>query len=133
MELLDTALEKAADIVHMDEKAAIILLYPMQYAGLSPETSVKRIRTLEGRLMALNMTMGYQFAIPYDITEEHSNENTQPGANSTHVLVKESCWHVTVDLCYYCTGKDALRNHPGPRSRNGRSGVWPYCQETGPW
>ena len=45
--MLDKALEKAADICHMDEKNALLVLYPLPYSGLQPETTLKRVRLVE--------------------------------------------------------------------------------------
>ena len=71
---LDVALEKCADICHLDEKACVVVLYPVSYKGLSAETTIKRVRLFEDRIMAMNMCMDFQFNVNYDIPEEHGNE-----------------------------------------------------------
>ena len=72
--VVDTTLEKAADILHQDERNALLLLYPMPYKSVLPETSLRRVRLVEDQLMKHNLCMNYKFVTCYTVSDEHGNE-----------------------------------------------------------
>ena len=86
---VDTAIEKSADMCHIDEKAAMIVLYPVPYKGLMPETTIKRVRLLEDRLMNLNLTMDFELGVSYSIPDEHGNEK-RPLYQKARLLMSKS-------------------------------------------
>lgn len=74
MELLDVALEKAADICHQSENNCVVILYPMPYKSMAPETAIKRTRLVEDNLMKANLSMHSKFVISFEVADEHGNE-----------------------------------------------------------
>ena len=46
---IDDSLEKCSDVLHGDPHAALVILYPVAYSGVTSETTVKRSRLIEDR------------------------------------------------------------------------------------
>ncbi|CAK9064392.1 unnamed protein product, partial [Durusdinium trenchii] len=95
---MDAMLAKAADMCALDAFTACVVLFPVRSTCADGELVMKRIRVVEDRCLALNLSMDMKFVVTFVVDEEHASDNRSKSQEARLLLSKampQSEWQKT--------------------------------------